>query len=239
MRAQMKTEIKERPILFSGEMVRAILDGRKSQTRRVVKPTPSWSAMDPYKYGGQKVDWQRMDWIRPYVGISDCRGWFTAGLKTSGNGCWGHFRCPYGKPGDRLWVRESWTIKNGGGIIYRADGVEGFLRAYPNEEKVNYPLLRWKPSIHMHRQSSRITLEITNVRVERLRDISEVGAKAEGVPIDDSPCDHIRHTCESISCLGPGYRSSFCDLWEKINGKKHPWESNPFVWVIEFRRLQS
>jgi hypothetical protein len=91
----------------------------------------------------------------------------------------------------------------------------------------------------MPRWASRITLEVTEVRVQRLQEISEKDAKAEGVPRDTEPCDHIRHACADIGCMGPTYRSSFCELWGQINGERAPWASNPWVWAITFKVINA
>lgn len=182
--------MRERPILFSAAMVRAILEGRKTQTRRVVKRCGLWEST-----GG--------DGMRPMPEA-----------------------CPYGQPGDRLWVRETWGT---GGYFpypyaYRADGVE-----YPNE--------RWKPSIHMPRAACRLVLEITDMRVERLQAISEADAAAEGAEHATEPCDHVRRSCAEVGCLGPTHRAGFADLWASINGQAS-WDANPWVWVVEFRRVE-
>lgn len=192
-------------------MVRAILDGRKTQTRRVVKPSPSWCALDPYEYGGQKVDWQTMGWMHRYDGLNN--GWWTAGLEKQKTGCYGHFRCPYGKPGDRLWVKETHSIQPCNCcVVYQAD--DDLLDAGE----------KWQSSIFTPRRFSRITLKITDIRVERLQKITDTGAIAEGVD----------QTNTSI----PGYATTrFQNLWEKINGKKYPWVSNPWLWVIEFKKV--
>ncbi len=178
--------MKERPILFSGEMVRAILDGRKTQTRRLCAPA---------KASGGLVDIQ----------------------------------CPYGERGDRLWVRETWycdipadsrTEEKKLNLYFRADGEAG-----DQFEQLDPPSLKlWKPSIHMPRIFSRITLEIESVRVEQLQSISKEDAKAEGM----SACVGVSCPCAII-----GYEK----LWDEINGKRAPWASNPWVWVIEFRRV--
>lgn len=182
--------MKERPILFSGAMVRAILDGRKTQTRRIVKPvrgferhnicTPSMMA-DPWA-----VWWHGSEFDR--VGCSQ--------------------ECPYGRPGDRLWVRESFT-HFGPRYIYRADYPGDFT---PISDGIGGP---WKPSIHLPRAASRITLGVTDVRVERLNNISAEDAKAEG--------------CDSCTPY-----DQFRALWDSINGKTFPWASNPWVWVVSF-----
>ncbi len=166
--------MKERPIMFTGPMVRAILDGRKTQTRRVIRPQPRW-------VGDPGIPFRTED--------ADPKG---------------IIQCPYGKPGDQLWVRETWAPNEGdvlaGKAFYRADN--------------NTIVERWRPSIHMPRWASRITLEITKVRVERLQDISEEDAKAEG----------------------SAYRTEFRDIWRSIYGDGS-WAHNPWVWVIEFRRI--
>jgi hypothetical protein len=197
--------VKERPILFSGEMVRAILDGNKIQTRRVIVPQPpsltegvifNPSAFAP-DYG-----W----YFRPYGG---------------------HAKCPYGQPGDRLWVRETWCniMKDGlrPEIHYKADAERPYIEDYdPSEWK-------WRPSIHMPRCASRINLLITNIRVERVQDISEEDAKAEGV------VPTISEALWNDPIFTHLYRWPFALLWDAINEKRgYGWDVNPFVWVIEF-----
>jgi len=189
--------MKERPILFSDAMVRAILAGTKTQTRRAVKPQPA--RMTESQQRGRFF-------------------WFESG--DEGNVREG--RCPYGVPGDRLWVRETFSqsLDTGEVIWYWADGNprdDGWTRA--------------KPSIHMRRAHSRITLEIKSVRVERLHDISEADAIAEG--IDWSP------TMGGYNCAGEWRNHSvpiYRQLWESINGAG-AWDANPWVWVIEFERV--
>ncbi|HCF1158770.1 hypothetical protein [Pseudomonas aeruginosa] len=204
---------KERPILFSGPMVRAILEGRKTVTRRVVKPQPDFlgSMVDP-----------------------------NTPFKTLDAGLHARITCPYGEPGDRLWVRETWGLQvrsYGGGagefIVYRATNPDAiYCRSSEGRE---YPV-KWKPSIHMRRHSSRILLEITAVRVERLQDISEEQALAEGVR--GEPCDHARQACADIGCWGDTAKGAFGFLWESLNGEGS-WAANPWVWVVEFKRVTS
>ena len=172
--------IKEKPILFNTEMVRAILDGRKTQTRRVV---------DLKKYP-QYPD--KLDSLDAIFSTFPCQ---------SG--------CPFGQVGDRLWVRETWATDDRKNFFYRADG-----------ETYNAGL-KWKPSIHMPRAASRITLEITGVRVERLQDISEEDAIAEGIPYQGNAFDTI---------------GAFSDLWNSIYGT---WDQNPWVWVIELEKVEN
>jgi len=185
--------MKERPILMSAPMVRAILAGTKTQTRRVAK--------------GEALRWL-------------VRDGFTPGFVADP----GNRLCPYGQPGDRLWVREShWWFKD------EHDPVTGYFPPPLTIEDVEYradgekPGRAWRPSIHMPRWASRITLEVTSVRVERLQDISEADAISEGIPTSDvSPPDACRFA----------YRL----LWESINGPGS-WDANPFVWVVSFRRI--
>lgn len=194
---------KERPIIFSSKMVKAILDNRKTQTRRVVKPQPGSDKERAHNFdNGAWGFFQRG--FSDGVWALEGKGWF----------------CPYGKPGDRLWVREAFCFGddfNGHEAIYfRADN--------PGGEYV------WKPSIFMSRSLSRITLEITGVRVERMQEISESDAQAEGINLNG-----FRSGFDGIA--GREHRIEFARLWDSINGKKHPWASNPFVWVIEFKRV--
>lgn len=206
MKANLET--KERPILFSGEMVRAILEGRKTQTRRVVKHQQVLDSLNDiglWDGPGEVEDWEKSF-------------------------------CPYGKPGDRLWVREAWGYSGLNRVEYKASPADG---------KDFRCVDRWKPSIHMPRCASRITLEITNVRTERLQDISDADSIAEGVegPFD-GPEDHNDgkqfqywrdYSTQNNYCTP---RGSYRSLWGSINGNKHPWISNPWVWVIEFRELE-
>ncbi len=234
--------MKERPILFSSAMVRAILEGRKTQTRRVIKSQPP--SFCPYltRCGGD-FRWGWSD------GSTVDFAWHPRGNGADMDSMW--MTPPHGIPGDRLWVREAWGVGSrpdpwGGydGIEYRAD--EGFIDP---EEK--YPVLEcrkvdtpegvclgdiksgWRPSIFMPRWASRITLEITDVRVQRLQEISEEDAKAEGV----EPFVTVG-TARDKEWYPEGYRANFKLVWDSINGKKHPWESNPWVWALTFRRAQ-
>ena len=190
------TAVKERPVLFSGPMVRAILDGHKTQTRRVVKPQPPYHAVEVF-------DWRAPDIPEAVKAHEGCYYNDMDGLNF-------HCKCPYGGPGDQLWVREAFTVCADNNIFYRADG-----------KPDPWDGVRWKPSIHMPRLASRITLEITGVRVERLQDISEEDALAEGV---------------TRSALDPWNRTAFARLWESINGPDS-WDANPFVWVVEFKKV--
>jgi hypothetical protein len=204
------TMTKERPILFSGPLVRALLDGRKAQTRRVVKPQPT---TDGYWWTWKDVS---------------CNG--ESGLR-DGLPCLGP--CPYGFIGDRLWVRETWGVIGfpdseafnaaPSAIAFRADG---------SDDRVE----KWKPSIHMPRLFSRITLEITDVRVQRLQDISEEDAKAEGCEPGCLTCGENCIYCGGCGYCRPAYRDSFINLWNTINGPDS-WSANPWVWALTFRRI--
>ena len=202
--------MKERPILFSGEMVRAILSARKTQTRRVIKPQPA---------NGQK-----------FAGIADAREYLGPKHKNQFGAYfgWSFRRCPYGQPGDKLWVRETFLVDDNRRIPKTATH-KNFEVDYKATSE-DSPHWRWRPSIHMPRWASRITLEITGVRVERLHDISEVDARAEGAP--DITGVVMGGKLRGIAT----YRDWFKNLWQSINGADS-WASNPWVWVIEFKRL--
>jgi len=199
---------KEHPIIFNGPMVRAILAGRKTQTRRVMKPQP-----DP----DGKVDVGEIGSTRGFAYVRGSRG----GRCTK-------IPCPYGQPGDRLWVRETWALTDQAGY-HEADAWPVYRADDPDWETMEG--WRWRPSIHMPRWASRITLEITDVHVERLQDISAGDAAAEGV--DGVVSVAITH--DPVPS-----RNAFRVLWDSINAKRgYGWDANPWVWVIEFRVLHS
>ena len=199
----MEIAMKERPILFNAEMVNAILAGNKTQTRRIMKPQP---VNETAWVGGMHC----LTWIHKEVAGPD--GWLM------------HNLCPLGKVGDRLWVRETWNKTR---IFQAPDAGEVFVyAACDNRTDYGGP---WKPSIHMPRAASRITLEITAVRVERLQDISEEDALAEGV----------RTELDAASAGASWYdkpRRAFQFLSESIYGAES-WATNPWVWVIEFKKV--
>ncbi len=200
--------MKERPILFKGEMVRAVLNGSKTQTRRTVKPQPETTHEgDPYWHiGGYRV------WA--YRSACDDI------LRKGGD----PLLCPYGRDGDHLYVRETFAkIMGQSGVWIETD----YHATYKHGDRLGDSLgvkKKWTPSIHMPRWASRITLEITDVRVERLQEISRGDAMAEGCPFPNM-------------AKGDDPRQWYADLWKKINGADS-WDANPWVWVIEFRKLK-
>lgn len=230
--------IKERPILFSGEMVRAILEGRKTQTRRILKPQ-IWNEAENTP-GGCGYAWH------PKGKTASSFAW-----KTTEQALADYLAaryCPYGKPGDRLWVREAWGSADKfyqchendvpSVVAYRADRSAiqydaKSPRQIPDWDiaQWNWDKVKWKPSIHMPRWVSRITLEITSIRVERLQDITQAGCMAEGCP--ETYWNELATSGERDPFLW------FTERWDAINGKKAPWESNPWVWVITFKRMES
>lgn len=200
----------EKPIIFSGEMVRAILDGRKTQTRRIVNPP----IMNVWGQGVPNCQPSHYCVYARIASYGEPDTWI---------------KCPYGKPGDLLWVRETWKYKDFGlnwvKVKYRADSEiikYSFDKRQPFKGKNTW---NWQPSIFMPRWASRITLKITGVRVERLQDISEQDAIAEGCkPWKGVPGDGERTA-----------RQAFVQLWNSINAKRgYSWGSNPWVWVVEF-----
>lgn len=211
----------DRPILFSAPMVRAILDGSKTQTRRVVKP-------QPVDRGGGSLSISYAAGKMNHMGPA---GFMLEKLAQYG--------CPYGKTGDRLWVREKFTIVPV--TAYRmSEGVQQTVSPSEPDYAAVYAagwdrcIPRWKPSIHMPRWASRIMLEITSVRVERLQDISDEDALEEGVTETEFYENAERKV--SAGAPWPAERLAFADLWKSINGPES-WGSNPWVWVIGFKRV--
>lgn len=195
----------DRPILFNGAMVRAILAGKKTQTRRIIKPQPEMvtdRSVAPWRGDAATLQHLLEQQRRP---------------------------CPYGKVGDRLWVRETWGYNpDHHGMAWHA-----CYRADPGHEDDG---IIWKPSIHMPRAACRLKLEITSVRVERLQDISEEDAKAEGAWPDESVVEQVaKHFQRDVTAVHPSL--AFRMLWESINGAGS-WDANPWLWVVEFKRAQ-
>ena len=209
--------MKERPILFKAPMVQAILSGQKTQTRRVIKPQPQMVAnrtIEPWS--GNALDLQRL-------------------LEKSGK------HCPYGQPGDQLWVRETWFDAESAlhsCVLYKASD------DHPGNEVV------WRSPIHMPRWASRILLEIVSVRVERLQDISEVDAIAEGMlslrnrAWDRQHFPEWRYLFDEAVAkdekppIGPSPKQCYEALWNAIHGPD-AWDANPWVWAMEFRRFDN
>ncbi|WP_442963586.1 hypothetical protein [Pseudomonas sp. MF6772] len=212
--------MKERPILFSAPMVRAILEGRKTVTRRATKVQPHIDASGNFCVGSSNYGQD---------------GYGKPVTKHFVNGC-----CPYGKPGDRLWVRETFIDLRGTGVERRPDP-DGPLQRYAyaadcrpgshsDEARKDFGL-KYKPSIHMPRAACRILLEITGVRVERLQDITYEQAAAEGVhrgPLREWCASDEGGACHKYPV--PAFR----DLWQSVGGN---WDASPWVWVVEFKRV--
>lgn len=224
--------MRERPILFSGSMVRALNDGRKTVTRRVVTR--------------RMRDEGELITVRPFMN-------YTAGLIEQ------EFGCPYGQPGDRLWVRETWASPERARVAYRADGWcgarlddgvtihHGYIIEVEGERGPSWGLAafggRWRPSIHMPRWASRFTLEVVTVRVERLHEITDADAVLEGIrrpeDITNEEAD-VWPGAERALYNGMNQpRDVFRRLWDSLNSDRAPWASNPWVWRVEFRKLSA
>lgn len=208
--------MKEKPIPLYAHEVRAILKDRQTQLRRIVKPQP------------EQIDGPVIEWCHPRSG---CIAAETTHELAA--------HCPYGAVGDRLWCREAWAVDApldqvrrecedmlggiGHGPYYRADEVH---------ENTG---LTWRPSIFMPRWASRITLEIVGVRVERLQEITEEDAQAEGMKAAEG---HLYRPLGSKEPMRQyTHRQAFESLWDSINGKRAPWASNPWVWVVSFKQV--
>lgn len=190
-------DVRERPIIFSSEMVRAILAGEKTETRRIVRPRPQ----KPIDVGAS---------VASFIDLRPCKG----GEK------YVIVRCPYGAPGDRLWVRETWRPV---GPLSECTGPDDirFKASVCEAEGAAFP---WHRSIFMPRWASRITLEVKNVRAERLQEITPPGVHAEG----------IGSLAEKVKA---GLVGRWAAHWDKLNGKRASWASNPWVWVVSFERV--
>lgn len=227
--------MRERPILFSGDMVRAILDWRKTQTRRVVKQPKKWAGQYDQLCTKTMLNTFMVWWwngVHGFVGASQ--------------------ECPYGQPGDRLWARETHAIVPR--TAYRcSEGVQQTLRPDDDHDAAIYregwelsPPGRWRPSIHMPRWAIRITLEVTGVRVERLKDMEgqapypgESDALAEGVYRIHHGDGAYYYSAFRDEPDGKNWNDptdAFRELWESINGIGS-WDANPFVWVVSFKRI--
>ena len=227
--------MKEHPIIFSGPMVRAILDGRKTQTRRVVKPQP------PNKTRHMQLT--EGEWCAFGEGTQVAGG---AWCGETGDPPFNRWKCPYGQRGDMLWVREIWKPTCSGLTVdtyvrYRAD--DSRREIVHSLECRGHDTERWRPSIHMPRWASRITLEITAVRVQRAQDISDEDAEAEGVVLAEHWHDTRKAVVDADGRLvhqgriGPTARFSI--LWDDIYAKDGlGWDANPWVWIVEFRHTE-
>jgi hypothetical protein len=222
-------------IIFKAPMVRAILRGAKTQTRRVVT---GYRVEGPCQHG--IFDWYANDQWTAAHGGRDLRGGGPLRFaRTSAAAL-----CPYGVPGDRLWVRETLRVNEQGEWCY-ADGAV-VIPPHSTEQLATLwgPAQRnTRPSIHMPRWASRITLEVTDVRVERLQQLTTAEAMAEGIP----------QTGGEAHMLGlhdlarePGHEwdnrtsvENFARVWDRINGKRAPWAENPYVWVLSFKRMEA
>ena len=221
--------MKEHPILFNTEMVKAVLDGRKIQTRRVLKPQ---------QLGPERI-----------VHFKDDQ--FVCGSNSGKIGIFDPniYKCPYGQIGDRLWVRETWaqidlrelfSNRLDSQIVYKA-GPHPFERELPHMWTEGKD--KWKPSIHMKREYCRINLEITDIRIERVQDISEEDAKSEGsIPGDVSMFDdtEIQLLDYPHKKKDTPFKNGFSLLWDSINEKRgFGWDVNPWVWVVEFKLIKT
>lgn len=227
--------MKERPIIFSTEMVEAILDGRKFQTRRVIKPQP-WHRRNerpPNQWCWARKG--RIDDIHEFMKVDHAVWWD----KVKSPQSMLHF-CPYGQPGDLLWVRETFKITSHNTSVATVEYKDGdtWFRRFGEQKIGRFGV--WRPSIHMPRWASRITLEVTGVRVERVRDISYHDAIAEGCPTDNYHDVHPVSGKQRGDIMGRGRigpTAWFANLWDSINAKRgYSWASNPWTWVVEFER---
>lgn len=199
--------MKERPIIFSSEMVRAILEGRKTQTRRVIKPQP---VLLP--------DWGEMEYKGEVYSLLPRRF------------------CPYGREGDRLWVKEAWRVGrvDRNTIWYRDDS---FMALAESADDLAGRKLgdQWKSARFMFRWASRITLEVSGVRVERVQDIWIEDAVAEGLEVVQRGGYRAFKGAERLHSMPT---DAFASVWDSINARRgYAWESNPWVWVVEFKKI--
>jgi hypothetical protein len=222
-----EVQVKERPILFSTPMVKAILEGRKTVTRRVVTDAVGWDA----GFKPTKVKEQHRDGIQRW----EMRNGTVYGLP--------FFKCPYDS--DVLWVRETWTDEVNGKenwySFFKADFPMTWKDDYGVENTMQVDDLKWKPSIFMPKHICRLRLKIKSIRVERLHDITEEDAIREGVEVFDKklPGGELRSLFKNYGhsdgwCYNA--KASFYTLWQSINGEES-WEANPWVWRIEFEKL--
>lgn len=230
--------MKEIPIIFSTPMVQAILDGRKTMTRRIIKPQPMLGIMD------QKGKDALITAGETFGFDYKADGWMWKGCRYLPWPDGLISRCPYGFAGDTvLWVRETWNVDLSGGLFdSKLEGIPHYFYKASEEEPEQ---LRWKPSIHMPKSACRIWLEVVSVKVERLKEISVRDCEAEGIQQLNQSLMQIvsngvefRDYSKKAELLNDGLpaKDSFKSLWQTIHGKDS-WELNPWLWVIEFRRI--
>lgn len=215
--------MKERPILFNTDMVRTILEGRKTETRRVIKPQPSRKIYPGNMRICEICKWRKEQEFGKHCAI--CRP-TKNNDRTYKDYSQFFLKCPYGRVRGRLWVRETWACVGLGKYAYRATDEHLF----PDIKNVSRR--GWRPSIYMSKDICRIVLEITEIKVERVQDITEEGSIKEGVNLPDIPM----YPDEPL----PTYKNAFARLWDSIN-EKHgfSWESNPWVWVVKFKVINN
>jgi hypothetical protein len=250
-----QTAVRERPILFSAEMVRALLDGRKTQTRRVVG-LPVRAGVSASE-GHRRADYRRM-----------CDGLAEFADGPSGQAFSGVLlRCPYGARGERLWVREGAWVSECGNYVafgevwnldtalvvsregawipsYYVSGAlygkrRGFELGWGEGRRVSAFFAKQRPSIHMPRWASRISLEITDVRVERVQEISGEDARAEGVCVPRCGCEGCGRTSQMCPADASSHILEYARLWDSLNAPRgYGWDANPWVWAITFKRVE-
>lgn len=230
--------MKEIPMIFNTGMVQAIQDGRKTVTRRPMKPQPVIHPVPPCN-PNYNVVWNGVymwkEWEQPHFTMTE--------------------RCPYGNPGDRIYVRETWNrlmmydendmpySPHRYEMFYKADGIPDIRLLDEDGYEEDNQCFRWKPSIHMPKRYARIWLEITDVRVERVQDITEEQAEAEGLQMIEwsTGIDYRQlygvdpDSGEDQLCSTESFYDSFRQIWDSIYQN---WNSNPWVWVIEFKRVE-
>lgn len=230
-------DIKERPILFQTEMVKAILEGRKTQTRRI----KGFTNQNPDEWEVQLIKGAP-------VSKSDCPQYavyFKHKLYPNQTGA---IQCPYGQPGDLLWVREAWNEAGRFESDFYANSEVNAYRTkdayfFPNWKQLdtshwNWDKIKWKPSIHMPKDAARIWLMIEDIRVERVQEISEEDAIAEGILCCETYGEIAWKRYDGDYTVTSKPKISFWSLWASINGEES-WNSNPWVWVIQFRVLST
>jgi hypothetical protein len=220
----MTAAVKDKPILFSSTLATAIDLGEKTQTRRLMNPQPRRvNSVGPFRAAGWK--WKQVEFFEPCLDLI--------------------LRCPYGEVGDRLYVRESVLLcdlfgnpckpaaancayyRDGGHLLRRTGK---YTAAHRHESETKWPDgAKWTPSILAERWTSRLTVEVTDIRAERLHDISDEDMRAEGIGFYMRSIGWKREY---------SLRGSFRVLWDKINGKRCPWDSNPWLWVLTFRKVE-